>query len=208
MKRTVFVLTVTIALSLVAFSQLGCQTAGDTKSTASSGSAANSNAGKESVDPAAVEKELLRIERDWPRVIKEKDVASVRRVEADDIILIYPDGTLGNKEQDLKDIESGALTADTWEVTDLKVKVLDNDSAVVSGLSIVKGGKYKAPDGKVTDLSGQYRFIDTFAKRNGQWQLVASASTPVKQPIMASSPAKTVSTETKPPAPPAARPKT
>ena len=63
----------------------------------------------------------MRIENDWPRVLREKDVEAVRRVEADDLMIVYPDGKLGNKEQDINDIQSGALTADSWEVTDLKI---------------------------------------------------------------------------------------
>ena len=94
-------------------------------------------------------------------------------------MFIYPDGSSGDKAQDVKDIESGALSADSWEIADLKVNVLDNDSAVVSGRSIVKGGKYKMTDGKTQDISGEYRWIDTYERRNGQWQVVAGASTPV-----------------------------
>jgi ketosteroid isomerase-like protein len=145
------------------------------------------------VDTAAIEKELLRIENDWPRVLREKDVAAIRRIEADDAIFIYPDGNVGDKNQDLKDFESGALTADSWEVADLKPKVLNADAAIVSGRSIVKNGKYKMADGKSIDISGEYRFIDTFAKRNGQWVLVAGASVPVRAPGPTPSPAVTTS---------------
>jgi hypothetical protein len=78
-------------------------------------------------------------------------------------------------------MEAGSLSADSWEVLDVKVNVLDNDSAVVNGRNIVKGGKYKMPDGKVQDISGEYRWVDTFARRNGQWQVVAGAATPVQK---------------------------
>lgn len=145
-------------------------------------------AADETVNTAAIETELLRIENDWPRVVKEKDVASVRRVEADDLVLIYPDGTMGDKNQDIKDIETGALTADSWEMADLKVHVLDKDAAFVSGRSVVRNGKYRMPDGKTIDISGEYRFIDTFARRNGEWKLVAAAGVPVRTPGATTSP--------------------
>jgi ketosteroid isomerase-like protein len=131
---------------------------------------------------------LVRIENDWPRVIKEKDAAAVRRVEADDVVVVYPDGSLGDKAQDVKDIESGALSADSIEVADLKVNVVSNDAAYASGRNILKNGKYKSSDGKTIDISGQYRFVDTFAKRRGEWQLVAGASVPIRQPAAAASP--------------------
>ncbi len=153
----------------------------------------NTNSTRETVDTASIETELMRIENDWPRAIKEKDVASITRVEADDAIFVYPDGSVGGKSQDIKDIETGALTADSWQVMDLKVIVLNNDAAVVSGRSVVKNGKYKTPTGKSIDISGQYRFIDTYARRSGEWKLIAGASTPVREPVASASPTSTAS---------------
>jgi hypothetical protein len=145
---------------------------------------------------------LKRIENDFPRVLKEKDTDAVDRVEADDIVVVYPDGTVGNKAQDLSDIKSGNLSADSWEVTDMKVSVLDKDAAVVSGRSIIKGGKSKTPDGKTIDISGEIRWIDTFARRNGEWKLIASISTPVLRPaafpMVKASPAGAASPAAKP----------
>src|SRR6266508_5086079 len=50
-------------------------------------------------DKAAIEAELTKIENDWPRILKERDAAAVRKLEADDIVLVYPDGAEGNKEE-------------------------------------------------------------------------------------------------------------
>jgi ketosteroid isomerase-like protein len=143
----------------------------------------------ETVDTAGIQAEILRIENDWPRVIREKDVAAVRRVEADDVVVVYPDGSTGGKAQDIADIESGAMTAESVEMADLKVNVIDKDAAVATGRVIIKNGKFKMPDGKTIDISGQYRFVDTFARRSNQWQLVAGASVPVREPGPAASPA-------------------
>lgn len=187
MKRIAFMVALLISVSLLVFSQMSCQPAANTNGPETA--AANTNSGRETVNTAAIESELMRIENDWPRVLREKDIAAVRRVEADDIVIVYPDGKLGSKEQDINDIQSGALSAETWEVADLKITVLDNDAAVASGRSIVKGGKSKGADGKVIDISGQYRFVDTFARRNGQWKLVASAGAPVREPVVEGSPA-------------------
>jgi len=172
MKRTVFFGACCFGLSVLLLS--GCQPAANTNQPV-----VVTSPSPERVDTASIQTELLRIENDWPRIIKEKDSAAVERVEAEDAVFIYPDGSIGDKAKDIKDTESGALSADSWELADLKVNVLDNDSAVVSGRSIVKGGKYKMPNGKTQDISGEYRWIDTYARRNGQWQLVAGASTPV-----------------------------
>ena len=189
MTRKGFLSVFSLVFSLMILS--GCKPAAvDTNRSAP---VSNTNSGKETVDTASIETELMRVENDWPRAIKEKDVAAITRVEADDAVFVYPDGSVGGKSQDIKDIETGALTADSWEVMDLKVMVLNNDGAVVSGRSVVKNGKYKLPTGKSIDISGQYRFIDTYARRSGEWKLVAGASTPIREPVASASPAATAS---------------
>jgi len=170
-----------LATTLMAFSQFGCASPQNTNTNMVS--VATPTPGP---DKGAIEAELTKIENDWPRIIREHDVATVRQIEADDALFVYPDGSLGDKAQDVKDMEAGSLSADSWEVLDLKVNVLDNDSAVVTGRNVVKGGKYKMPDGKVQDISGEYRYVDIFVRRNGQWQVVAGAATPVQKGASAS----------------------
>jgi len=175
MKKYLSLGTLLVATILVVFSQFGCASPQNTNTAVSTPTP------EPTPDKTAIEAELTRIENDWPRIIKEHDVATVRRIEADDAVFVYPDGSLGDKAQDVKDMEAGSLSADSWEVLDLKVNVLDNDSAVVIGRNVVKGGKYKMPDGKIQDISGEYRYVDTFVRRNGQWQVVAGASTPIQK---------------------------
>jgi len=187
MKRTVFLGACALGLSVL---MSGCQPAANTNEPVAA------SPSPERVDAASIQTELLRIENDWPRVLKERDVAAVERVEADDGVFIYPDGSVGNKAQDVKDMQTGALTAESWTLSDLAVTVLDADSAFVFGHSTVRGGKYKMPDGKSMDISGEYRFIDTFARRNGQWKLVAGASVRVMAPTATASPAMSPSPAT------------
>src|SRR6478672_1336587 len=126
MKRTVFLGACSLGLSALLLS--GCQPAANTNQPV-----VVTSPSPERVDTASIQTELLRIENDWPRVIKEKDVAAVERVEADDAVFIYPDGSVGNKAQDLKDIAAGTLTADSWQLADVQVTVIDADSAVATG---------------------------------------------------------------------------
>ena len=140
-------------------------------------------------DKVAIETELTRIENDWPRTIKERDAATLRKVEADDLVIIYPDGTLGNKEQDVKDTDAGGFTFDSWETSEVKVNVVDKDTAIVTLRYTVKNGKIKSPDSKSLDVSGQYLSLDTFARRNGQWQFVGLSTVKVQSPVTTPSPA-------------------
>ncbi len=175
MKRFPSVAIVSLAAALT-ISQFGCTNPPNPPSTN-----ANTATPETTPDAAAIEKELLRVENDWPRVIKERDGQAVRRVDADDVHLLSWDGSVSGKDEDAKFIESGAISADSIEMVDLKVKVLDKDAAVVTGLMDIKGGKYKAPD-RTLDVSGQYRFVDTFARRNNEWKLIASSSVKVLNP--------------------------
>lgn len=194
MKR--FPLLAMISLTgALALAQLGC-------AGAPTPPAANANMAtpEPTPDTAGIEKELLRIENDWPRVMKERDGAAVRRIEADDAHLLSWDGSVSTKEEDAKFIESGALTADAIQMTDMKVRILDKDAAVVTGMIEITGGKIKAED-RTIDVTGRYRFVDTFARRNNEWKVIASSSvkttaaaasaspTPKASPSAAASPA-------------------
>lgn len=140
-------------------------------------------------DKAAIETELTRIENDWPRIIKERDGATVRRIEADDIVIIYPDGSLGDKESDAKDIEAGLFTFDSWDTLEVKVNVIDKNLAIVTLRYEVKKAIVRSPDGKSSmDMSGQYLSLDTFARRNGQWQFIALSSVKIKPEVLAAMP--------------------
>lgn len=182
MKRFLSVAMVSLAGAL-ALAQFGCATPNPPST--------NANVATPSATPdaAEIEKELLRIENDWPRVIKERDGQAVRRVDADDVHLLSWDGSVSSKEEDAKFIESGDITADSIQMNDLKVKVLDKDAAVVTGIMDIKNGKIKAPD-RTIDVSGQYRLVDTFARQNNEWKLVASSLVKVVNPAApAASPA-------------------
>jgi len=183
MKKYLSVAVLATATALLAFSQFGCASPQNTNT-----SALSTPTPEPTPDKSAIEAELTKIENDWPRIIKERDAAAVRRIEADDIFIIYPDGSTGTKEQDAKEIEAGSTTADSWEISDVKVNVLSKDAAVVVLRNTVKNGKVKSPDGRSLDISGQYFSQDTFARRNGQWQTVASISVKVQLPNAMPSP--------------------
>ena len=186
MKRTFSYAASMVACAFAIFTFSGCQPAG---SDANRMATENANSQKEKpVDTAAIEKELLQLEHDWATATVTHNVDFVRRVEADDITVTNTDGTTGTKADDVAAVESGALTAEGWELADVKVKVLDGDAAVVTGRGIIKNGKYKGPDGRVQALKPEYRFTDVFARRNGQWQAVASQATTITNPTPTPSP--------------------
>jgi hypothetical protein len=142
------------------------------------------------VDPVAVEKELIRLERGWSDAAKNHDANAAGQILADDIFLTYPDGTTGTKADELRVISSGAMSVDSTDLLDTKVTVLNPESAFITGRSIIKNGKYKEQNTKAIDISGEYRFTDLYVKRNGKWQALASQTTKIENPTSSASPSK------------------
>jgi ketosteroid isomerase-like protein len=168
---------IVLILTLVAIGAVSCTPNTNTNTTTTTTVTATP---APTPDTNAIVAEITKIENDFPRIIREKDAAAVRRLEADDLMVVYPDGTAGSKEQDVKDIEAGMMSFDGWDISNMKVNVIDSDTAAATFLITVTNGKIKSADGKSTqNISGKYRVIDTFARRNGQWQLVASGVTPL-----------------------------
>ena len=216
---------IALILTIVLIGAVSCTPSGNTNTTTTTAVTATP---APTPDTNAIVAEITKLENDWPRIIRERDAAALRRMEADDLIMVYPDGNAGNKEQDVKDIEAGLMTFDAWDISNMKVNVINNDTAAATFLITVVNGKMKSTDGKSTqNISGKYRVIDTFARRNGQWQLVASGITPLSPaaaaaaaasaspqaspgataaPATKASPAPRVSPTRRPPPPPVSTP--
>lgn len=182
MNKNVLSIALTVLVAAMGLVSLGCARGIDTN--ANSTLTTNRNSTLEPVNTASIEAEVMKLEREWAAAAKNKDTDTVRRILADDVVLTYPDGTAGTKNDEIQLVETGAITADSWETLEAKVTVLDADAAFISGRSVVKNGKLKHPrTQQMIDISGEYRFLDIFAKRNGRWQVVASQATGIqKQP--------------------------
>jgi ketosteroid isomerase-like protein len=120
----------------------------------------------------SVEKTIIKLELDWGNALAKGDVAWIDGICADDWMITDPEGNLITKEQSDADMKSGALAIESFKIDDLVVHV-HGDTAVAFGLETEKS-KYKG-----ADSSGQYRFTDTFAKRDGKWMAVATHVTKV-----------------------------
>jgi ketosteroid isomerase-like protein len=179
MNRNVLSIALVLAVAIIGLVSIGCDSGAGTN--ANSSLTTNRNAAPEPVNTASIEAELKKVEADWPKAYKAKDGATVKRILADDIVLTYPDGSTGTKNVEVQLTETGAVTYDSWDVSDGKVTVLGADSAFITGKTVVKNGKLKDPQsGQTIDISGEYRFLDVYAKRNGTWQVVASQVTQVR----------------------------
>jgi len=171
----------TTALLLVGLGMVlvlgGCQKA---EAPPTNRAAVTATPSSEKVDTAAIEAELIKLERDWADAVKNGDAETVKHVMADDIIVVNPDGSTSTKAPEIEAVQARTVTMDSWDIQEPKVTVLDANSGFVTGRGVIKGGKYKAPNmTKTIDISGEYRFLDVYARRNGRWQAVASQTTPI-----------------------------
>ena len=119
-----------------------------------------------------MEKELLKLEKEFAEAIVRNDVEGIGRLVADDWVIIDPNGEIIDRARFLEVIKSGALTHEMMDSEDFRVRIY-GDCAVVTAVTRTKG-KFM---GEV--FSTQERATDVFVKRNGRWQCVLTHLTRV-----------------------------
>jgi len=111
------------------------------------------------------EEELLKLEKAFAEAILRRDIEGIGRLVADDWIIIDPNGDIVDRMRFFEVIKSGALTHDTMESEDFRVRVYE-DGAVVTAVTRTKG-KFMGQE-----FSTQERATDVFVKRDGRWRCV------------------------------------
>lgn len=142
----------------------------------------------------AIEQTVKTLERDLSAAIAKGDTATVDRILADDYTEVTAQGSLQNKQDIMAFVRARAAAPKVISagpeisLQETKFKTYA-DVAIWSGLRITK---YPHMDYQVAPGSGQLpppditdreRFMKVYARRAGRWQLVASQTTNVTQPI-------------------------
>ncbi len=112
-----------------------------------------------------MEEELLKLENEFARAVAGNDADALDRLLADDWIIVEPDGGIIDKARFLGVIRSDALSHESMESTDPKIRVYGN-TAVVTGLTTSKG-KFMGQD-----FTSCERATDIFVKQADRWQCV------------------------------------
>ena len=108
MNKSAVSTALVFVMSLMVVALAGCQPAADTNRNASAPAAAVATP---TIDRAAIEADVLRVERDWMKAGETYDVEAIKRIVADDATLVYPDGTAGTKADEIRIAEAKAITA-------------------------------------------------------------------------------------------------
>jgi ketosteroid isomerase-like protein len=128
-----------------------------------------------SAETASAEQELVTLEKRWNDSWVKRDPAFLDRILADDYIGTRSDGSVFSKAQEIADMTFSENVVAYIASDDFKVRVY-GDAAVVAFRFTTKE---QNKEGK--DIGGQYRTTDTWVKRAGRWQCVASHGSEIAQ---------------------------
>jgi ketosteroid isomerase-like protein len=123
-------------------------------------------------DHSPDEQALIRIQQDWAEARVKGDSSYTRRLEVDDCTIVWPDGSVVNKKEDLQTM-TGDVVFSEFNIEDLQVRVYGETGIVVGQ------GKISAQKERQNLLSGKFVWTDTFVKQGGEWKVVASQITPL-----------------------------
>ena len=118
-----------------------------------------------------LEKAIIKLEHDMSAALTKPDADAAAKMLADTFYAVNPDGSTQGKAQFVADLKSGKFKLESNDLDDMKVHAANADMAIVTYRSTDKGN-YNGHD-----LSGQYRWLDVLAKRNGTWQFIVSQGT-------------------------------
>jgi ketosteroid isomerase-like protein len=114
-----------------------------------------------------VKQQLMQMEDDWLKAAQNKDVATLKRIIAEDWIGTNEKAEVVNREQDISNITANTDVIESDQSFNMHVRIYGN-TAIVTGGDRAKGTR----NGKA--FTETYRWTDVFVKRGGTWQAVVS----------------------------------
>jgi ketosteroid isomerase-like protein len=113
---------------------------------------------------------IIELDRKRMTAMAEKDVATLRSLLADDLIYTHSSARLDTKQSLIGAMESGATVYTGVEPSEVKAQDL-GDAVVLTGIAAIKVTSNGKPN------AVRVRFTVFYARRAGQWQMVAWQST-------------------------------
>jgi ketosteroid isomerase-like protein len=123
---------------------------------------------------AVTEKEVLEIERQKDQALRNRDIAVLERIYADDLAFINGRGQVITKAEHLEEIRAGNVKYLSSDRSDFHVHVY-RSTAVLTG----RENSTVEYHGKT--ISSPRQFMTVYVKVDGQWKYVAHQVTPVAE---------------------------
>jgi uncharacterized protein (TIGR02246 family) len=115
--------------------------------------------------------DVRRLERQWLDAYEQRDPVAMKRIVADDFSIVFPDGSGQTKADILSFLERSRASkkpGPRFTTEEVQARAY-GDTVILSGRVITHN---KLPDG--TERREVSRYTDTYVRRKGQWQVVAS----------------------------------
>jgi ketosteroid isomerase-like protein len=123
------------------------------------------------------EEEVRKLEREWLDAYEQHNTAAMTMIVADDFVITFSNGALQTKPQLMSMIANPNPTSPKMRfyTEDVKSRAY-GDTVILMGRVVTE---YERDGKKVKEQS---RYTDTYVKRNGRWQVVASALSNFEEP--------------------------
>ncbi len=113
---------------------------------------------------------IIELDRQRMAAMAAKDVAKLDRIIADDLIYTHSSARVDTKKSLIGAMELGTTVYTAVEPSDVVAQDL-GDAVVLTGIAAISVNSGGAPN------SFRVRFVDVYANRGGQWQMVTWQST-------------------------------
>jgi ketosteroid isomerase-like protein len=124
------------------------------------------------------EQDVRKLERAWLDAYEQHDARAMNTIVADDFVITFPDGSMQTKSQVVDSIKAPPNPANPspkFYTEDVRARVY-GDTVILTGRVVTEYLR----NGKT--VKEQYRYTDTYIKRQGRWQVVASHLSSAPQP--------------------------
>lgn len=130
-------------------------------------------AGQAQTQGGSPEQEVRKLEREWLDAYEQRDAAAMERIVADDFIITFPKGEMQTKAQILEALK--AVKAQRVPTAPKPKFYTEDVRARVYGDTVILTGRVITHwQSQGNEMRDQSRYTDTYVKRNGRWQVVAS----------------------------------
>lgn len=117
----------------------------------------------------ASEQEVRKLERMWLDAYEQHDAKAMNAIVAEDFVITFPDGSKQTKPQIMDSMKQARNPASSvkFSTEDVHARIY-GDTVILMGRVVTEYQR----DGK--PVKEQSSYTDTYIRRNGRWQVVAS----------------------------------